>query len=69
MELDITIQIWQKGKWYVAKCPELDFISQGETKAEAKNNLFEVIQIQFEEMNENMKKRVSLYSDLSRCNQ
>jgi predicted RNase H-like HicB family nuclease len=52
MELRITIEIWQKGKWFISKCPELDFISQGETSEEAKKNLLEVIQIQFEEMEE-----------------
>ena len=52
MEINITIEVWQKGKWFIAKCPELDFISQGTTREEAKKNLLEVIQIQFEEMNE-----------------
>lgn len=50
MDLKITIEIWQKGRWYVARCPELDFVSQGATQAEARCNLLEVIQIQFEEM-------------------
>jgi len=36
MEINITIEVWQKGKWFVAKCPELDFISQGTTRDEAK---------------------------------
>jgi len=52
MELNITIEVWQKKPWFVAKCPELDFISQGKTRDEAKKNLLEVIQIQFEEMAE-----------------
>jgi len=34
----------------LASCPELDFISQGNTRAEAQKNLMEVIEIQFEEM-------------------
>jgi predicted RNase H-like HicB family nuclease len=51
MDLKITIEIWQKGRWYVARCPELDFVSQGATQTEARHNLLEVIQIQFEEMN------------------
>jgi len=53
MNLKITIEIAKKGKWFVAKCPELDFIAQGKTQDEAKQNLEEVIQIQFEEMTEN----------------
>ena len=52
MELDISIEIWQKKGWFIAKCPELDFISQGPSRDEAKANLLEVIQIQFEEMAE-----------------
>lgn len=50
MQLKITTEIWQKGRWFIAKCPELDFVSQGETAEEAKRNLLEVIQIQLEEM-------------------
>jgi len=50
MQLRTTIEIWQKGRWFVAKCPELDFVSQGETAEEAKRNLLEVIHIQLEEM-------------------
>ncbi len=53
MKLKITIEIVKKEKWFVAKCPELDFIAQGKTRNEAKQNLEEVIQIQFEEMMEN----------------
>ncbi len=52
MKLDITIEIRKKGKWFIARCPQLDFISQGENQAEAKHNLLEVIEIQFEEMRE-----------------
>ncbi len=52
MNLNITIEIWQKGKWFLAKSPELDFIAQGKTAEEAKKNLFEVIKIQFHEMEE-----------------
>jgi len=52
MELNLTIELWRKGNWYVAKSPELDFISQGKTREEARKNLEEVITIQFEEMEE-----------------
>jgi len=52
MDLNITVEIWKKGKWFIAKCPELDFISQGKTSDKAKKNLIEVIKIQFEEMEE-----------------
>ena len=52
MLLNITIEIWQKENWYIAKSPELDFLSQGKTREEAKKNLIEVINIQFHEMQE-----------------
>ena len=52
MELKMTIETWAKGSWYIAKCPELDFVSQGKTPEEAKKNLIEVVEIQIEEMNE-----------------
>ncbi len=52
MELDFTLEVWRKGNWFVAKCAELDFVSQGKTQDEARKNLVEVIQIQFEEMAE-----------------
>ncbi len=50
MKLNITIELWQKENWYLAKAPELDFIAQGKTIEEAKSNLFKVIEIQFHEM-------------------
>jgi len=50
MQLKITIEVWQRGRWFIAKCPELDFVSQGTSREEARRNLLEVIQIQFEEM-------------------
>jgi predicted RNase H-like HicB family nuclease len=52
MLLNITIELWQKSAWYIAKSPELDFVSQGKTREEAKKNLIEVIHIQFHEMQE-----------------
>lgn len=52
MELNITIEIRKKGNWYLARTPELDFISQGKTREEAKKNLLEVTRIQFTEMRE-----------------
>ncbi len=50
MNLKFTVEIWDKGRWYVARCPELDFVSQGKSPEEARHNLLEVIQIQFEVM-------------------
>jgi len=52
MQLKAIIELWQKGKWCIAKLPELDFVAQGKTIDEAKKNLIEVINIQFAEMRE-----------------
>lgn len=52
MKLTFTTLIWRKGAWFIAKCPELDFVSQGRTREDAKKNLYEVIEIQFDEMHE-----------------
>jgi predicted RNase H-like HicB family nuclease len=52
MNLQLSIQVWRKGTMFIATCPELDFISQGCTRDEARENLLEVIEIQFEEMSE-----------------
>jgi predicted RNase H-like HicB family nuclease len=52
MKLQLTIEVWKKGRWFLAKTPELDFISQGKTVEGAKKNLSEVIKIQFKEMTE-----------------
>jgi predicted RNase H-like HicB family nuclease len=45
---DKIIELWKKGRWFIAKCPELDFISQGKTRDKDRKNLIEVIKIQFE---------------------
>ena len=48
MQVKTTIEVWQRGNWFVAKSPELDFVAQGCTVEEARTNLVEVIQ--FDEM-------------------
>ena len=52
MNIKLIIEIWKKGEWFIANCPELDFVAQGRTVEEAKKNINEVIEIQFEEMKE-----------------
>ncbi len=37
--------IEREGEWYVATCPELDIASQGHSVEEAKQNLFEAVQL------------------------
>ena len=49
-QLKVTIELWQKGKWFLARIPELDIMAQGKSVDEAKKNLNEVVKIQFSEM-------------------
>jgi len=39
MTVKLPIKIVKKRKWYVASCPILDVVSQGETEVKAKSNL------------------------------
>jgi predicted RNase H-like HicB family nuclease len=49
MKIKVTEEIWKEGGMYVAYCPELDMASCGESIEDAKNNLKEVISINFVE--------------------
>ena len=51
-KLKVTIELWQKEKWIVTRIPELDIVARGETIEKAKENLMEVVKIQFAEMRE-----------------
>ena len=41
--------VWQEGKWFVAKCLEVEVASQGRTRKEALDNLKEALDLYFEE--------------------
>jgi predicted RNase H-like HicB family nuclease len=49
MDIEFNVEIVKKGKWYIARIPELDFVTQGETADEARKNIIELVEIQFEE--------------------
>jgi hypothetical protein len=49
MKIKVTEEIWKEGGMYVAYCPELDMASCGKSIEDAKNNLKEVISINFVE--------------------
>jgi len=42
-----TASVWREGGWYVAQCLEVDVASQGETEAEALDNLAEALHLHF----------------------
>lgn len=48
MRKQLTAFIEREGDGYVSLCPGLDIASQGETIAEARNNLREAIELFFE---------------------
>ena len=39
MKKNLNAAVWQEGEWFVAQCLEVDVASQGETEAEALENL------------------------------
>ena len=49
MNLKLTEELWREGTMYVSFCPELEIASCGETLAQAKKNMIEVILINLEE--------------------
>jgi predicted RNase H-like HicB family nuclease len=48
MTKQLTAIIEREGHGYVALCPELDIASQGDTVAEARDNLIEALELFFE---------------------
>jgi predicted RNase H-like HicB family nuclease len=48
MSRQLTAIIEKEGDGYVALCPEVDVVSQGNTIAEARNNLKEALELFFE---------------------
>lgn len=48
MAKQLTAIIEREGDGYVSLCPELDIASQGETVAEARENLKEALELFFE---------------------
>ena len=48
MKRTFTASVCQEGNWFVAQCLEVDVASQGETEAEALNNLAEALSLHFE---------------------
>lgn len=43
MTLELPIKSTKKDKWYVASCPALDVVSQGDSQEEAKVHLSEAL--------------------------
>ncbi len=52
MDRRFTATVSSEGDGYVAFCPKVDVASQGETVAEARDNLVEALTLFFESANE-----------------
>lgn len=48
MKQKFSASVWREGSWHVAQCLEVDVASQGESEAEALENLREAIELHFE---------------------
>jgi len=48
-DMRFTAAITKEGKWYVARCLEVEVASQGETVEEATDNLKEALELYFED--------------------
>ena len=46
---NLTAIVWKEGEWYVAKCLEVEIVSQGKSKKEALENLKEALELYFED--------------------
>lgn len=47
MTRSFRASIWREGEWYVAQCLDVDVASQGESEAEALDNLSEALRLHF----------------------
>ncbi len=48
MKRQFSASVSKEGDWYVAQCLEVDVASQGETEAQAMENLREALELHFE---------------------
>ena len=45
----LHVLVWREGKWFVAKCIEVEVASQGKTRNEALKNIEEALKLYFED--------------------
>jgi predicted RNase H-like HicB family nuclease len=48
MKRPFAATVWREGNWYVSQCLEVDVASQGETEAEALENVKEALELHYE---------------------
>jgi predicted RNase H-like HicB family nuclease len=47
MKRDLSVVVWQEGKWFVAQCLDVDIASQGHSGQDAIENLSDAIELHF----------------------
>ncbi len=47
MKRDMSVVVWQEGKWFVAQCLDVDVASQGHSEIEAIDNLRDALKLYF----------------------
>ena len=45
----LNVLLWREGKWFVARCLEVEVASQGKTEKEALENIQEALELYFED--------------------
>ena len=49
-KIELKNVIWKEGRYYVSQCLNVDVSSFGKTKKEALDNLYEALELYFEDM-------------------
>ena len=47
MKRNISLVVWQEGKWFIAQCLDVDIASQGRSESEAVDNLRDALKLHF----------------------
>lgn len=45
MKKDMSVVVWQEGKWFVAQCLDVDVASQGYSEVDAIDNLRDALEL------------------------
>ena len=56
----LHVLLWKEGKWFVAKCVEVEVASQGNSRKKALKNIEEALELYFEEEKVSLPKSLSM---------
>lgn len=60
LESGLHMLLWKEGKYFVAKCVEVEVASQGKTKIEALKNIEEALDLFFENEKVHVPKKLNM---------